>query len=234
MGARRAGRGGLGLTIYGLLTGRRDDLRGGLGALVVGIVIFLVGFLFFEGVIGLSDGRFGNLTEVAVPLLIVGIGVVVLVGAFVPGPWRRPYVVIHDADDRASAERGEAGTGWAAPTPDRPRHPPRWGRRRRGDGDVRGWPPAPRPGRAGPPRGRRLRGRGQGRARGTGPGPALPAHAAGRLVVGSGPVHLGDGSRLRRAPEPARRVRRGGRRAGPLDAPPHRAAACARAPARRG
>ncbi len=110
---------GLGLTIYGLLTGRRDDLRGGLGALVAGIVIFLVGFLFFEGVIDLSDGRFGNLTGVAVPLLLVAIGVVVLVGAFVPGPWHRPYIVIHDANDRAAAEQGTAGTGPTAPVPER-------------------------------------------------------------------------------------------------------------------
>jgi hypothetical protein len=110
---------GLGLTIYGLLTGRRDDLRGGLGALVVGIIIFLVGFLFFEGVLDLSDGRFGNLTDVAVPLLLVGIGGVVLVGAFIPGPWRRPPVAVHDADDRAAAERGDAGTGRAAPVPER-------------------------------------------------------------------------------------------------------------------
>ncbi len=79
---------GLGLAIYGLLTGRRDDLRGGLGAMFVGIVLFLVGFLFFEGVLDLSDGHFGDLADVAVPLLIVGAGVVVLVGAFVPGPWR--------------------------------------------------------------------------------------------------------------------------------------------------
>ena len=110
---------GLGLAIYGLLTGRRDDLRGGLGALVVGIVIFLVGFLFFEGVIDLSDGRFGNLSDAAVPLILVGIGVVVLVGAFIPGPWHRPYVVVHDANDRAAAEQGTAGTGWAAPVPER-------------------------------------------------------------------------------------------------------------------
>lgn len=81
---------GLGLTVYGLLSGRRDDLRGGLGALFAGIVIFLVGFLFFEGVVGLSDGRFGNLTEVAVPLILVGIGAIVIVGAFLPGPWRAP------------------------------------------------------------------------------------------------------------------------------------------------
>jgi hypothetical protein len=109
---------GAGLAVYGLLARRGEDLRGGLGALFVGVVIFLVGFLFFEGVIGLSGERFGSLTDVAVPLALVGIGVVVLVGAFIPGPWRRPFVV-HDARDRAAAERGDGGTGWAAPVPDR-------------------------------------------------------------------------------------------------------------------
>ena len=106
---------GLGLTIYGLFTGRREDLRGGLGALVVGIVIFLVGFLFFEGVVSISDGRFGSLADVAVPLILVGIGVIVLAGAFIPGPWRRPVVVIHD-DPRAGAQPGDAGSG-PNPTP---------------------------------------------------------------------------------------------------------------------
>jgi hypothetical protein len=110
---------GAGLAVYGLLARRGEDLRGGLGALFVGVVIFLVGFLFFEGVIGLSGERFGSLTDIAVPLALVGIGVVVLVGAFIPGPWRRPYLVVHDARDRAAAERGEGGTGWAAPVPDR-------------------------------------------------------------------------------------------------------------------
>jgi hypothetical protein len=110
---------GLGLTIYGLLTGRRDDLRGGLGALVAGVVIFLVGFLFFEGVLDLSDGAFGNLTDVAVPLILVGIGIVVILGAFIPGPWRRPAATVSDADGRAAAEPGGAGAGWAAPVPER-------------------------------------------------------------------------------------------------------------------
>jgi hypothetical protein len=110
---------GLGLAVYGLATRRWDDLRGGLGALGVGLVLFLVGFLFFEGVLDLSDGRFQDLTEVAVPLLLVGIGIVVLVGAFVPGPWRRPSAVLPDERDRETGERGEAGTGWAAPVPER-------------------------------------------------------------------------------------------------------------------
>jgi hypothetical protein len=61
-------------------------------------VLFLVGFLFFEGVLGLSGDRFAGWTEVAVPLALVVIGILVIVGAFIPGPWRRPAVVIHDPD----------------------------------------------------------------------------------------------------------------------------------------
>lgn len=110
---------GVGLTVYGLLTRRGDDLRSGLGALFVGVVIFLVGFLFFEGVIGLSGERFGNLADIAVPLALVVIGVVVLVGAFIPGPWRHPAIVIPDVQDRATTEPGNGGTGWAAPVPDK-------------------------------------------------------------------------------------------------------------------
>ena len=105
---------GLGLAIYGLATGRRDDLRGGLGALGVGIVLFLVGFLFFEGVLDLSDGRFDELTEVAVPVLLVAIGIVVIVGAFVPGPWRRQ--AIPPATAGGAGAGGAPGAGAAAAT----------------------------------------------------------------------------------------------------------------------
>lgn len=110
---------GGGLTVYGLLARRGEDLRAGLTTLFVGVVMFLVGFLFFEGMIGLSGDRFAEVSEVAVPLLLVAIGIVVIIGAFVPGPWRRPVIVVHDANDRAAAERGDGGTGWAAPVPDR-------------------------------------------------------------------------------------------------------------------
>jgi hypothetical protein len=110
---------GVGLTVYGLLARRADDLRAGLTTLFVSIVIFLVGFLFFEGVVGLSGDRFDQATEVAVPLLLVGLGVLVIIAAFVPGPWRRPVIVVHDAKDRAAAERGEGGSGPTAPVPDR-------------------------------------------------------------------------------------------------------------------
>ena len=110
---------GVGLTVYGLLARRSDDLRAGLTTLFVSVVLFLVGFLFFEGVVGLSGNRFAEVTEVAVPLLLVCLGVLVIIGAFVPGPWRRPVMVVHDAKDRAAAERGEGGSGWTAPVPER-------------------------------------------------------------------------------------------------------------------
>ena len=105
---------GLGLAIFGLATGRRDDLRGGLGALGVGIVLFLVGFLFFEGVLNLSDGRFDELTDVAVPVLLVAIGVVVVIGAFLPGPWRQPAST--PSADGAPGAGATAAAGAAAGT----------------------------------------------------------------------------------------------------------------------
>ncbi len=106
---------GVGLTVYGLLTRRRDDLRSGLATLFVGVVIFLVGFLFFEGVLGLSGDQFADWTEFVVPLVLVGIGILVIIGAFVPGPWRRPSEGVHDAEDRAAAGRGGATSGSAEP-----------------------------------------------------------------------------------------------------------------------
>jgi hypothetical protein len=108
---------GLGLAVYGLFTGRADDLRGGLGALLAGIVIFLVGFLFFEGVIGLSGDRFSGLTEVAVPLLLVGIGLVVMIGAFVPGPWRGGRAATPDLGRPPAAAPGGAGA-WSGSQPE--------------------------------------------------------------------------------------------------------------------
>ena len=80
---------GAGLLLYGLLTRRGDIARGGLGSLVTGVVLFLIGFLFFEGVLHLNGDRFANLPNLAVPIVIMGIGAAILVGAIIPGPWRR-------------------------------------------------------------------------------------------------------------------------------------------------
>ena len=80
---------GAGLLLYGLLAHRGDIARGGLGSLVSGVVLFLIGFLFFEGVLHLNGTRFANLTDIAVPIVIMGIGAGVLAAAIIPGPWRR-------------------------------------------------------------------------------------------------------------------------------------------------
>ncbi len=101
---------GAGLLLYGLLTRRGDITRGGLASLVTGVVLFLVGFLFFEGVLHLDGSRFANLTDVAVPIVIMGIGAAILVGAIIPGPWRgRPRAAPHGAGWR-SAMPGGIGT----------------------------------------------------------------------------------------------------------------------------
>ncbi len=80
---------GAGLLLYGLLTRRGDIARGGLGSLVTGVVLFLIGFLFFEGLLHLDGTRFANLTDIGAPIVIMGIGAAVLVAAVIPGPWRR-------------------------------------------------------------------------------------------------------------------------------------------------
>lgn len=80
---------GAGLLLYGLLTRRGDIARGGLASLITGLVLFLVGFLFFEGLLHLNGDRFAGLTSLSVPIVIMGIGAAVLVGAIIPGPWRR-------------------------------------------------------------------------------------------------------------------------------------------------
>ena len=80
---------GAGLLLHGALTRHGEVAWGGLASLITGIVLFLVGFLFFEGVLHLDGSRFGNLTDVTIPIVIMGIGAAILVGAFIPGPWRR-------------------------------------------------------------------------------------------------------------------------------------------------
>lgn len=74
---------GLGLALYGALTRQWQLARDGFAALVVGLAIFLVLFLFFEGVIGLGGGVDRELINVIVPLAIVALGAVLLVGALV-------------------------------------------------------------------------------------------------------------------------------------------------------
>jgi hypothetical protein len=116
---------GAGLLLYGLLTGRGAVARGGLGALISGIVLFLVGFLFFEGVLHLSGDRFANLTDVAGPIAIIGIGAAVLIGALIPGPWRQPSRTASPAAGSAAWTPGGSSGGPGVPgTPASTANPP--------------------------------------------------------------------------------------------------------------
>ncbi len=81
---------GLGLFLYGILTQRWEIARGGLGALVAGIAIFLVGFLFFEGVLGLDGRPSGPLAELVVPGALVLLGLLVIVASLMPRRWWGP------------------------------------------------------------------------------------------------------------------------------------------------
>ncbi|HEX7172122.1 MAG TPA: hypothetical protein VF365_05875 [Candidatus Limnocylindria bacterium] len=69
---------GLGLAIWGIRSGNARDVRNGTWGMLGGLGFFAVGYLFFEGVIGISGQRL-PLPEWVLPALVIGIGVVILV-----------------------------------------------------------------------------------------------------------------------------------------------------------
>jgi hypothetical protein len=75
---------GLAFVLYGLLTGQRDLVRGGIPILLTGLGLFIGFGLFFEGVLHLSG--VGNIAE---PLLAGGL-VVLGVAVVLYGLVRRP------------------------------------------------------------------------------------------------------------------------------------------------
>jgi hypothetical protein len=68
---------GLGMVLWGIRTADRAEIRNGTWALLGGLAIFVIGFLFFEGVIGISGEPLG-LPEWLLPVVVIAIGVVVL------------------------------------------------------------------------------------------------------------------------------------------------------------
>jgi len=68
---------GLGLALWGASTGNRTDLRNGTWGLLGGLALFVIGFLFFEGVIGISGQRL-PLADWVLPAAVIAIGVVLL------------------------------------------------------------------------------------------------------------------------------------------------------------
>jgi hypothetical protein len=68
---------GLGLIIWGLRSGSPSDVRNGTWSLLAGLGFFVVGYLFFEGVIGISGEKL-PLPGWVLPAVVIAIGVVVL------------------------------------------------------------------------------------------------------------------------------------------------------------
>jgi hypothetical protein len=68
---------GLGMVLWGIRSADPAEIRNGTWTLLGGLAIFVVGFLFFEGVIGISGEPLG-LPEWVLPVAVIAIGVVVL------------------------------------------------------------------------------------------------------------------------------------------------------------
>jgi hypothetical protein len=68
---------GLGMTLWGIRSGDPSEIRNGTWTLLGGLGIFALGFLFFEGVIGISGERL-PLPEWVLPGAVIAIGLVVL------------------------------------------------------------------------------------------------------------------------------------------------------------
>ena len=73
---------GLGLALWGFRTGDAGDVRNGTWGLLGGLALFAVGFLFFEGIVGIS-GENLPLPEWTLPAVVIAIGVVILVRGLV-------------------------------------------------------------------------------------------------------------------------------------------------------
>jgi hypothetical protein len=81
---------GVGFILYGLGRGGWTMARAGLLTTAIGLVLFFLGALFFEGVIGISGRRFGPAADVILPIALVGLGVLVIGGSIVPRAWWSP------------------------------------------------------------------------------------------------------------------------------------------------
>ena len=80
---------GMGLVLWGLRTGSFPRIRNGTWGLLGGLALFVIGFLFFEGIIGIS-GRRVPLPEWTLPAALIAIGVVVLARGLLARAPQRP------------------------------------------------------------------------------------------------------------------------------------------------
>jgi hypothetical protein len=70
---------GIGMIIYGTYAGRSGNVRAGARLLGIGLVLFLFGAAFFEGVIGIGGYHFGQSAGVIAGVVIIGLGALLLI-----------------------------------------------------------------------------------------------------------------------------------------------------------
>lgn len=75
---------GVGIALMGLLSGRPQEIRGGLTTALVGLCLFAGFAAFFEGILHISGRDFGMLGTIGFPLVLIGLGVWSLVARLTP------------------------------------------------------------------------------------------------------------------------------------------------------
>ncbi len=73
------------MLLWGIFHGRVSLVRQGLSGLGVGLVLFVVGFAFFEGVLNLGGERgLAPLGRQALPIALIAAGVLVVISRLLP------------------------------------------------------------------------------------------------------------------------------------------------------
>jgi hypothetical protein len=70
---------GIGMILYGTFARRPGNVRAGSRLLGVGVVLFLIGAAFFEGVIGIGGYSFGHSAGVVAGSVIIAVGALLLI-----------------------------------------------------------------------------------------------------------------------------------------------------------
>src|ERR1700682_1601009 len=70
---------GVGMILYGLVADRPGNARAGARLVGIGVVLFLLGVGFFEGIIGIGGYPFCRATGVAVGALVIALGALLLI-----------------------------------------------------------------------------------------------------------------------------------------------------------
>ena len=70
---------GTGMILYGLSANRGGNVRAGTRLVGIGVVLFLLGAAFFEGVLGIGGYQFDRTVGVAVGALIIAMGALMLI-----------------------------------------------------------------------------------------------------------------------------------------------------------